>query len=243
MTSCPGSAPAPLRCPTLPESIDATLKLLPQGRAWQSNEGGPLRFRDAAFDAGAFDPDAFDTKSKPGSILYRFWASVGAVRNYVESRLCALRLEFWCATMSETRDMWLREYSLPDPCDPFPDLCTKVAALGGARCEYYQEVASRAGWSITCQDNRAACSGARAGSARVGSSAAKTGGLPNIDIKMNITVRLADSPAYQAPRVTPPLTGRLRSGQRLVCGPSITPLICVLERVVRAHVPVVYQIV
>jgi hypothetical protein len=30
----------------------------------------------------------------------------------------------------------MAEYGLPDGCDPFPDLCTKVAAIGGTRCEY-----------------------------------------------------------------------------------------------------------
>jgi hypothetical protein len=110
-------------------------------RAWQSNDGGPREgVPTAAFEPAGFDAGAFATDSDVGSILYRFWAAVGAFRNFLESGFAILRLEFWCATHKETHDLWMkREYGLPDPCDPFPDLCTKVAAIGGARCEYFAE--------------------------------------------------------------------------------------------------------
>lgn len=119
-----------LYCPSHDEITGEALKLLPRGRAWRSREGGP----------------------ETTSTLYKFWRAVAFVYAYLTSRLCALRLEFWCATMSETEDQWMKEYGLPDYCEPFPDLCVKVAALGGTRCEYYTEMAARFGWNIVCDD-------------------------------------------------------------------------------------------
>lgn len=236
MTACSQDAPAPLRCPTLQESVDATLKLLPQGRAWQSSDGPLRNFPLTAFDPAAFDPAAFDT-GKPGTVLVRFWAAVGAVRNYVESRLCDLRLEFWCATHKETHPEWMREYGLPDACDPFPDLCTKVAALGGARCEYFSEVVARLGWSITCDDGVNQCGGmagaALAGCDEVGSVSAT---------KLRILVDTGDSSAYQGDAQTPPLAGLIEAGMPLSCAPDITALQCLMDRIAPAHVQVDYII-
>jgi hypothetical protein len=237
--NCANASPAPLRCPTLQESIDATLKLLPRGRAWQSNEGGPQPFHDAPFDPSAFDPATFDATTIPGTILYRFWAAVGAVRNYLEARLCALRLEFWCATQTETNDQWMREYGLPDSCDPFPDLCTKVAALGGARCDYFASVAARSGWTIACSDLIYRCAGVPAGRALAGR--ARAGAAPRSLCKLEIIVYLGLSKAYSGPLHRRPLAGRLLAGQRLACLPDLTPLQCVLERIVPAHMTIDYQ--
>ena len=150
MSECEVALPAPLRCPTLAEVLASALKLLPKGRAWQTHEGGPAPPLDRGFNPGAFDNDAFSTRSKPGSTLFRFWKAVAACFTFVTQRLCDLRLEFWCATHKETHDLWMAEYGLPDLCDPFPDLCTNVAAIGGTRCEYYAAIAARSGWSISC---------------------------------------------------------------------------------------------
>lgn len=236
MNTCPQAAPAPLRCPSIAESIASTLALLPSGRAWQSREGGPTPFHDAAFDPAAFDPAAFDATTKPGTILYRFWAAIGAVRNFIETRLCALRLEFWCATMSETRDQWMKEYGLPDACDPFPDLCTKVAAIGGTRCEYYQEVAARAGWSITCSDVDGC--GDMAGCALAGDAIAGPGFHY---ATLLITVDLQNSPAFTGADETPPLAGVFLAGLSAACPPDISPLMCVIERIVHAEILIEYQ--
>lgn len=234
MSACAGDV-APFRCPTLQESIDATIALLPRGRAWQSNEGGPRPIQLAAFEPTAFDQTAFATKSNDGSILYRFWAAVGNVRNYLESRLCALRLEFWCATHKETHDLWMREYGLPDACDPFPDLCTKVAALGGARCEYFNEIVSRVGWTVDCDDHSAACGDMMgcsvAGAAQMGASRANT---------LRITVHTHESPAYTSGPQTPPLMGLVQMGTPITCGPDITPLQCLMDRIAPAHVTIEY---
>lgn len=201
-------------CPTKPEILAALFALLPRGRAWRTHEGaGP----------------------EPGSVLYQFWSAVAEVFAFVAKRFCDLRLEFWCATMSETRDAWMKEYGLPDDCDPWPDICAKVAAIGGQRCEYFAEIAARAGWAITCLDLSLAC-GTRVGCGRAGR--ARTGAKR--EIALEIIVDLGASPAYGGLVQTPPRAGRMRAGRPFPCPPNISPIQCIIERVAPAHVEVRY---
>ena len=224
-----------MRCPTFEETRAGLLALLPRGRAWQSNIGGPEPYHDAAFDPRAFDAESFDTEDRSGSVLFRFWSAVSVVFDYAHQRLCALQLEMFCATANETRDQWLVEYGLPDPCDPFPDLCAKVRAIGGARCDYFRNIAAAAGWSIDCTDTSYIC-GARAGCARAG--CAKPGNAHSVDF--SVIVDLGASTSYGGLKQTPPRAGLLRTGLPFACPPDISPLACVLERVVPAHVRLHY---
>ncbi|MBI1202535.1 MAG: hypothetical protein GC182_08495 [Rhodopseudomonas sp.] len=236
MTTCASARPAPFRCPTLPERIAATLALLPTGRAWAADSGRASAPHDPAFDGNAFDPAAFDTRAVQGTILYRFWAAVAAVYHFIELRLCDLRLEFFCATMRETRDLWLIDYGLPDECDPYPDVCAKAAAIGGARCEYYQAVAARLGWSITCSDEVDGC-GSQAGCDQVGLALAGTATA----CVLKLTVYLNESPAFTGAIVPPPQAGCMVAGTPLQCADvDIVGLRCVIERIAQAHVRVDY---
>ncbi|AVT76646.1 hypothetical protein RPPS3_25830 [Rhodopseudomonas palustris] len=200
------------RCPTKDDLFDRVA--LPRGRAWQTHEGGP----------------------SPATPFGQFWLAAAEVFAFVAKRACDLRSEFWCATHSETHDQWMTEYGLPDACDPFPDLCTKVAAIGGTRCEYYAAIAARAGWSIRCIEEQRC--GARAGCARAGNAQAgrRRGGV------MKIVVDLGASFSYVGPRSQPPRAGRFRAGWRLGCPPDIGPLECLLARVVHAEILIVYEV-
>lgn len=211
--TCPQTS-APFRCPTFDEVRGALLALLPRGRAWGNHDGGPW----------------------PHTVLYGYWSAVAALFYFLHERLCALRLEFWCATKSETHDLWMREYGLPDPCDPFPDLCAKVAALGGQRCEYFQFIASRAGWVIECLDYATQC-GSRAGCGLAGT--AQTGFSRGLHLV--IKVYTGDSPAFIGRTHTPPHAGRMRAGQRIACAPDISGLQCLIERIAPAHVEIIYN--
>lgn len=199
------SAPLDI-CPTADEITPQLIALLPRGRAWGTHDGGPF----------------------PGTVLWRFWYAVATVLAFFNARACALLLEYFCRTATETHDTWLLEYGLPDGCDPFPDLCTKVAAIGGTRCDYYRAVAAQAGWSITCTDLNDAC-GSKAGNAYAGCSMAGRGLPPKV---LLITVLLPDSPAHvggsPAPSnpgasartsagLAPPFAGRLEAGGLLSC--------------------------
>lgn len=224
-----------LRCPTPNDLLAVVAALLPRGRAWQNHESGPDPGLYQAFQKNAFQNDAFAVDSRPPSVLYQYWAAVAQFANFIIQRLCALRLEFWCATHSETHDLWMEEYGLPDPCDAFPDLCAKVAAIGGTRCEYFADVAARAGWSIECIDQTISC-GARAGCARAGT--ARSG--RRTSASLIIRVRTGESPSFQGPKQRAPRAGRFRARQHFACGPNIAPLRCILERIVPAHVEIQY---
>lgn len=239
MSTCKSVRAAPLRCPSKQECLAAILALLPKGRAWQSHEGGPLSGIDRGFSPDAFNRGAFSTKARPASVLMQFWAAVAEVVAFVNQRFCDLRLEFWCATQVETRDLWMREYGLPDECDPFPDLCSKVSAIGGSRCEYYAAVAARAGWAIACTDGFNSCGtlvGSRhslAGRQRPGRRRAA---------KLLIQVFLAESPAFTGVAHKPARAGRLRAGRRLGCEPNLNGLQCLLARIVHAEVQLDYEV-
>jgi hypothetical protein len=202
-------------CPTIEQTLDAVLKLLPRGRAWQTNEGLP----------------------KSPSILWQFWRAYADVAQFFVDTICALRLEFWCSTHSQTHPEWLIEYGLPDACDPFPDLCTKVAAIGGTRCEYYQEIAARMGWSIICEDARVSC-GSRAGCSRAG--VARTGSTQN-HAALRIVVLIDESEALDQNYRKVPRAGRMRSGTQSGCGPNFSDLKCILTRVIHAEILTIYE--
>lgn len=230
-----------MHCPTLEETSESTFALLPRGRAWQTNEGALLPGKEIGFNPDAFNPEAFSASQTEPSYLWRYWRSFAVVVNYLEQRLCALRAEFWCQTMSETREEWMKEYGLPDECDPFPDLCTKVAAVGGTRCEYYAEVANRAGWAITCGEGVAFC-GARAGGGHSRAGRAKAGRLVG-RAELRIFVNLTESPAFQPTgRYLPSIAGRMRTGRRLSCGPDLSPLLCLLSRIVHAEIKLIVEV-
>lgn len=222
----------PFHCPTLFESFIATCALWPRGRAWPVSDGTtPVSFW--SWIAGLTGvPASWPT----GFVQSGYSAAIAAVRNYIEARLCALRLEFWCQTQSETHDQWMIEYGLPDACDPFPDLCTKVAAIGGTRCEYYQEIAARAGWTVRCVTIDNDC-GAVMGCAEMG--CAQLGGTTG-SAYIAVEVDLDNSPAYVAQIDNPPYMGNFQMGFSLACEPDITPLRCILDRVVHAHLVIEY---
>lgn len=245
MSECQAARPAPLRCPTAAEVLQSALALLPRGRAWQSNEGGPVAGYDPPFAGGPYS-DAFAIGSRRGSVLHKFWQAVADVFAFVNQRLCDLRLEFWCATHKETHDLWMAEYGLPDPCDPFPDLCAKVAALGGTRCEYYADVAARAGWSISCEDSANQC-GTRLGDRTSKAGRMKPGRMRLASI-LTVVVNLNESPAYVSSgrRRRKPKAGAFKTGRRLSCpfDPILTeimPLECLLSRVVHAEIKIEYM--
>lgn len=203
------------RCPTRLQIFRQLLLLLPRGKAWQSD-----------VPAG----------SRPFTVMHTFWFAVADFFYQLTQLLCALRLEFWCATQTLTRDLWLAEYGLPDACDPFPDLCAKVAALGGTRCEYFSAIAAQAGWAIDCENVFSEIC-AMFGTYQLGEiGLGGQGGAATI----HVTVHLSQSPAYLGRLETQPLLGAFQLGKLLTCAPDISSLVCLLDRVVPAHVTVIY---
>ena len=235
-------------CPTRDDLVPQVLALLPRGRAWGNHDGGPF-----------------------SGVMLGFWTAIADVLAFANKRICELREEFFCKTANETLDVWDEEYGLPDGCDPFPDLCTKVAALGSARCEYFQHVCARFGWTIDCVAAKDEC-GVRFGGARFGVNVAAI--APNVprfgtmrfgrrlgcaglaahsakskfgsrrSSMLRIIVFTHASPAYKPPTSRAPRFGRQSFGQRLGCGtPSIQGLQCLIERIAPAHAEIVYEVI
>ena len=238
---------AGLHCPTREEMIDIAIASLPRGRAWQTDEGGPDRGNIGGFQRNAFQEDAFANSHREPSVLFQYWAAIGEFLTFAAQRFCALRLEFFCATETETNDLWMEEYGLPDECDPFPDLCSKVAAIGGTRCDYYAMIAARAGWSISCEDNANEC-GTRVGDRTSKAGRAKPGRVRRVNI-LTVFVNRHESPSYKytTPRSFLPRAGKLKAGQRLSCysdptPKAILPLECLMARVVHAELKIEYKV-
>lgn len=202
-SGCYPSGGASWHCPTADELAPQALALLPQGRAWATSDGAFMGT----------------------SVIARFARSVSDVFAFAYQRICDLREEFWCATHFETHAEWMLEYGLPDACDPFPDLCVKVAALGGASCEYLTLVAARAGWDIACGEP---CS-AEAGCIEAGMPPGV--GVPHGTLI--IVVRSASSPAY-VDLDSQAEAGCYEAGQDVRCDP-LEGLRCLLDRVIHAH--------
>lgn len=224
------------RCPTKLQIFRQLLLLLPRGRAWQSGEPAGQAYTLSMAQPGFAQVDMFQALDRPLSVMHAFWSAVADYFYQLTQLLCALRSEFWCATQSKTRDLWMAEYGLPDACDPFPDLCAKIAATGGTRCEYYSAIAERAGWSIECANVFSAIC-AMAGAFQAGEiGAGGQGGAATI----HVIVHLNESPAYLGRLETLPLAGAFQAGKLLACLPDIASLVCLFDRIVPAHVAVIY---
>ena len=207
-----------LVCPNTDALTTQAIALLPRGRAWQTDENGP----------------------RPGSILYGYWRAIADQVAFISSRLCALHAEFFCATHIETRPEWLAEYGLPDECDPFPNLCAKVAAMGGPDCDTYRAIAAEAGWDIDCYEENGEC-GARADCFFADGEGAFAASSP-LPARVTIRVYRETSPAYTGPLRGSAYADCLIADGLLDCPPDISGLICILNRIVHAHVLVEYFI-
>lgn len=204
-------------CPTSEQITEQAIALLPRGRAWQTAEAGP----------------------RPGTTIYGFWRALGELLGFSTARLCSLREEFFCFSTVEMLDLWLESYGLPDTCDPFPDLCAKVAAQGGARCEDLAAIAAASGWSIACRDANEICGLV----ADCGYADNAFAGNASPRSTIIITVYLAQSAAYAGAFEVLPYADNFIADRALACDPDIAPLVCVLSRVMHAHLAVEYEVV
>src|ERR1700731_3902365 len=86
------------------------LPLLPRGDAWQSSEPPGQVFTASWAQRGLFQSGMVQALRHKPSVLHQFWAAIADVFAYVYARFDALRLEFFCATATETLDLWNQEY-------------------------------------------------------------------------------------------------------------------------------------
>jgi hypothetical protein len=197
-------------CPTQSDLVGAYQLLLPRGPAW--GEGGPAR--------------------EPGGVIFGFLEVLAAVFAQLHAAICAFYLEYSCFTATQTYAWWLAEYGLPDGCDPYPNLCQKVAAQGGVTCAFYEAIAASLGWSITCGENCSAGPGCL--------MAGQPGGPLYPPGTLMVFVDLEQSSAYSGGQNMGPVAGFLEAGMAIYCGPDISALDCVLQRIVHAEIQIVY---
>lgn len=240
--NCGRIAADPFHCPTKYELWRSLLALLPRGRAWQTAEDvSDVIYSPGNSQVGAFEVGSTGVGKEPSferlTVLQQFWLAFAEVLEYLHSRACALIPEMFCSTVSELRSEWWIEYGYPDDCDPWNNLCEKVTAVGGSRCDYLAALAASRGWLLTCSD----CdpnSGSHAGCARAGSARA-CGCAGNV---IYLVIDLARSPSYVAPKIKPAHAGAARAGASVAseCPPSAEALQCLIERFKPAHVKAVY---
>lgn len=232
----------PFRCPTKWELWRQLIDLLPRGRAWQTHEEiGEVIDNSSNSQVGPFEVDTSPLGVEPRvemlTTMQKFWAAFAAVGEYAHQRACALLEEFFCASTVEQVAEWQIDYGFPDPCEPWIRLCDKVAALGGATCEYLAGLAATRGWSLTCTE----CDPRRtaiAGCSKAG--CAKTCGCPGNVIWVTINVR--ESPSWVTPTIKIATAGNARAGSSVAapCPPESAPLQCLIERFKPAHVKAIY---
>ena len=196
-------------CPDVEATLDQLLVMQPRGRAWETPHG---------------------------SVRWRFWRAVADLIAFANARICALYEEFFCATVEETVDDWMRDYGLPDGCDPYPDLCGKVAAIGGQTCAYLVAMAWRAGFAVACVDLH----GAEADCAEADcAEAAPEGSVAGM---LGLRVDVAASPALGSAQGTPVEADLLEASQPIYCEADISSLRCLMDRIAPAHLLIVYII-
>lgn len=114
-------------CPDRDECFQMFMSLLPRGLAWQ--DGGGIVARE-------------------DSVLQSFWYAIAGPWTDLESAICSQFNELFASTADGDLDLWFAEYGMLEGIDPFGlNLRAKVAATGGTRIEYYQDLAVALGWS------------------------------------------------------------------------------------------------
>lgn len=214
-------------CPTKWQLWQQVLALLPRGRAWQTHEP-PVYALD-----GQGDPDI-----ETLTVQQRFWASYAEVLEHLHQRACALLNEIFCASVSEMLPDWQTEYGFPDPCEPYDSLCEKVTDVAGTTCADIAAAAWRRGWKIACAD----CTSAGYVPTVADDAIADCAMVECPCFGLTIKVFLSESPAYVSGSV-PAVADFAVADCDDLCDVAIDPLICVIERIRPAHIPVTYEVI
>lgn len=206
MTADCAASAAPDICPEIDQCHSQILAALPRGRAWTTPQG---------------------------TTRWSFWRAIAAVIAYANERICAALNEFFCATHVETDDVWMAQYGLPDGCDPYPDLCAKVGATGGATCAWIAERAAAAGWDIECVTRECGAE-ADCGEADCAEAA------PSSRAGRLLILVSAGSLALPSIAGTNTEADALEASQFITCAGDIGPLRCLIDRIAPAHLVVDY---
>jgi uncharacterized protein YmfQ (DUF2313 family) len=224
---CPVDIVDPFRCPTKWELWEQLRAIRPPGRAHQTHE-------QPVYDVDGDGNPTIDSLTTQDA----FWAAYAEVLEDLHQRACALIDEFYCDTMSETRDWWHTEWGFPDACEPYESVCEKMRDVGGARCADLVALAATRGWVIECRD----CQGATPAVADCASADCAV----DCECPQNtifLTIRTDLSPAYTAPTQQQAVADCASADCNSPCTPDVSELQCLIERVRHAHLKIVYEVV
>jgi hypothetical protein len=187
--------------PSQEEVFHALMALLPRGRAWQTHDTGIQR---------------------EDSVLQQLLFGLAAPLAEAESAISAVAAEFFCATASETLDLWMEEYGLPSETDLFGEaVCAKASCLGGGTASYYEAIALLGGWATTMRW-------------LTGDDAE----FPGVMSTLHVRVDGANSPAGGDIAYA----GLAECGVSSVGLPDVSRLIAGLERITPAHCAITYEV-
>ena len=221
---CSAGPSDPVPCPTFEMLLEMICVLPPRGDAWQTNE-----------DIANFDPD---TQLRDMTVQQQYWAAIAQFFAWVYEEICKLDPEFWCATADKFLPEWQADYGFPDKCEAFDNLCEKVHAVGGSRCEDYVAMAASRGWVIECGK----CTPWVGASPVADCAIADCAHLCGCDeSEMHFRILVDQSPSFTA--VTPMVADCAIADCTPPCVPADDHLICLLERAKPAHARFRYQIV
>lgn len=232
----------PFRCPTKWELWRQILDLLPPGRAWQNHEeigeyAGTEAAQIGTYELGGDVGMGAELNVQQLTGMQQYWAAYAEVSEYFHQRACALLEEYFCATANEQRAEWGIDYGFPDQCEPWDTLCAKVAAQGGATCEYLAQLASRNGWTVECHDCK---------QSRIAVADCTVADCTPLDCEceaavIRIRIITALSPAFVQP--TPFNADAAVADCTAPCIATPDQVRCLIERWKPAHVAAIYEVI
>lgn len=154
------------------------------------------------------------------SVYRKFWHAVAHSWSLLEAAIVNMLLEMFCSTTADDSDLWLLDYD--DPCGLADlDLCLKVREFtGGQDIAFYQDIAAALGFVASFDWLK-------------GNNTA----YPGVFSTLLVTVDHDLSPAFGEAALGHFVLGVDRFG-----GSGTEVLQCILERIVPAHIDVIYVV-
>lgn len=240
MTITCATNPDVFRCPTKWELWWQLRANLPRGRAWQTHENSAAYIGgDDTAEAGEFQIGhtgmGEEVRVERLTIMEQWWAAYAEVLEFLHQRACALIEEMFCATVNELKAEWWIDYGFPDPCEPWDALCLKVAAQGGATCDYIAAVAAARGWAVECVD----CGGPEAECLYADSDQDLCECINGV---IRVRIDSAASPAFDEDWI-PMQADAMEADCHDECPAPPEEIRCLIERIKPAHVLAIYEVV
>lgn len=156
------------------------------------------------------------------SVMKKFWRGIAKPWTTLELAICDAWDNLFCATAVTDRDLWLEEYALPDECDPFGDnLCAKATATGGTSTAYYGAHIAALGYNVSLRWLK---------------------GYDPVYPGVTATLHAVIYPGVTTSPGGVASVGGAVAGGSWLGEADLVRIICVLDRMIPAHLAITYQI-